>query len=175
MKPFKTLLLTFFIAFTACEKEAPLTFRTVTENFVVTNTITVTNSSTVAQQVSSSELLDMSSNQEISDNQPLILGARINSLSYQITDFTGESNAILSDASIVIGGTQFDIEPINLEAASNANFSFEVNDPYLLEQSSQAFKHGTSSVVLVKGILNTTPVDFKVNVIVNISVAIDNL
>ncbi|WP_296313594.1 hypothetical protein [Winogradskyella sp. UBA3174] len=177
MKNLKYITSLFFVLITlvSCKKEDAFTFRTVTDDFSTTSNFSVLDISSEMTQINNSTILDISSNQDILDNQSLVIDANINSLTYQITNFSGNTETKLSNPSIIIGGVRIEIDDINLEEASNNNTIFEVYNGFLLNNSSEVFRNTTETVVLVTGAINNSPVSFDITVSINLSVTIDNL
>lgn len=167
-----SLLLFFF--FFSCEKEEPFVVRNVTDNFSTTINISSDNIITGENPIlSNSSLIDLSINDEISGYEDLILYARINSLSYEISNFNGDEDEALLDASIIVNGVRAEIDEVNLQNSDNNNQVFNIEDRYLLNQMAVFFRDSISGLAVLSTKLNDTNSSFDFNVSMNITVAID--
>lgn len=177
MKNLKSLsvVLLFLTSFNSCETEDPFTLIPITDNFASELTIDIPLSTNASQLVSETSIIDLTTNQEISDNAFRVVDARVNALSYKVTNFSGAPGLILSNASLIIAGTQITIEDINLQEASSNNTEFHINDIYFLNRIASVFKHTTTATALVTGQLNDAPAIFSISINLNLTVGLDPL
>jgi hypothetical protein len=119
--------------------------------------------------------LDLASNQEIQDNLSLIQNVSLNSLTYEISNYTDAPGTTITEASLNFGTTSISVETINLQESDDANTVYTVEDVNLLNSIASTLESNTAITASVTGMVNATPVTFDVIINLDVTVTIDVL
>lgn len=158
----------------SCDKIDELTEFDVDGNFTTTITVEVAEDPNgEPQSFSQSGTINIAQNQDIQDNFNKIESIAINSLTYEITNFSGVEGAVITNASISFGATTIQVTDINVQQADADNQVFSVNNTQQLNAIAAALKNSPSLTVTISGSVNDTPVNFNVVVKANVTVTID--
>ena len=178
MKITKQLSLLLVVLMTAfsCDELDELTEFDISDDFSTTVTIDVPeNEGGMSDSFSYSEVIDIATNQQISDNLNLIQNIRLNSLTYEISNFTGAEGETVTEASLNLGSTSISVENINLKASDDGNIVYDIEDTSLLNAIANALESNTALTVSVTGTVNATPVTFDVIINIDVTVTVDVL
>ena len=111
---------------------------------------------------SESTTIDITSNPEIEDNLDLIKDITINSLTYEIDNFSGVMDAVVTEAFFEFNGNSISIENINLSDSDENNTVYSITDTNLLNQIGDALQTEPEITVSLGGTVSATPVRFDV-------------
>ncbi|WP_299119720.1 hypothetical protein [uncultured Winogradskyella sp.] len=156
----------------SCKQDDGITLTPITDDFSAIVNITSTSFLDEDQRFASYAPLDISINDTIEENQDFIIEARLNKLSYEITNYNGDSQTTLTDAVIIIGGISIEIDDLVIQ--NNLNTENHIVDRYLLNNIAYNFENSTSINTLITGQLSDTSVSFDVIIRMNITVGIDD-
>ena len=170
-----TALLLLFVVSISCDEIDELTEIDIEDNISATVSVDVADNQGAASSFTRTATLNLASNQEISDNLDLVQNVVVNSISYEITDFTGASNATISNASIAFGSTIISVSDLNLEQADANNSIYSITNAADLAAISNALEASSILTVVVSAGIDTTPATFNVDVIMDVTVTIDVL
>lgn len=112
---------------------------------------------------------------EIITNFSDINDININSLSYQYQNATGNTNAVIESATLVINGTTVTtLSNINVSQASSASTIFEITDTAILDQLEDLFLTSSSANIEFSGtaVSEDGPIDFNIVVSINLTVSL---
>ena len=112
---------------------------------------------------------------EIITNFSDVNGVNINSLSYQYRNATGNVNAVIESATLVINGTTVaTISNVNISQASSASTVFEITDTAILDQLEDLFLTSSSANIQFSGsaVSEDGPIDFDIAVSINLTVSL---
>lgn len=170
---FSFVLLIMTVVF-SCDELDELTEFDVTEDFSTSINISVPEDSEgMSQTFSESATIDIASNQEIQDNLDLIENVSLNSLTYEISNFTGAEGAIITEASVSFNGSSISVSDINLQESDTNNTIYEIADSTLLNNIANALENNPEITLSVTGNVNATPVTFDVIINLDVTVTID--
>ena len=177
MKITKQLSLLFLVMITAfsCDELDELTEFDITDDFSTTVTITALENEGMFNQFTT---IDLGSNPEISDNLSLIQNISLNSLSYEISNFSpgeGAEDAVITEASLTLGSTTISVENINLKTSDDNNIVYDIEDVSLLNAIANSLESDTAITASVNGTVDSTPVTFDVIINIDVTVTIDVL
>ncbi|MFI1770345.1 hypothetical protein [Thalassobellus citreus] len=146
-----------------CSEIDKLTEFDITEDFDTSIEISIPdNDGGNATSLSESSTIDISTNAEINKNLDLIQDATINSLTYEISDFTGAENATITNASLNIGGTIIAVNAINLKQSDDNNTIYSIENTDKLKGIATYLKNNSTATITLSGELSTTPVTFNI-------------
>ncbi|MGV6830906.1 MAG: hypothetical protein ACWA5P_05035 [bacterium] len=175
MNKISTLLLMVCAVVFSCDELDELTEFDISDNFSTTVNVSVSEASDQPQTFSETATLDIGANQEIQDNADLIQGISINSLTYEIANYTGIENATLSNASLNFGSTSISIDDINLPQSDTDGTIYTISNSQQLSAIASALANSQSITITASGTLSGSPVDFDVIINVDLTVTIDVL
>ena len=178
MKITKQISLLLFVMITAfsCDELDELTEFDITEDFSTSFNIDIPDEGEgMPASIMETETIDISSVQEIQDNLDLIQNISINSLSYEIRDFTGVEGATVTEASLSFNGTSISVSDINLQESDDTNTVYEIADSTLLNSIASDLENNPVITATITGTINATPVIFDVIVNLGVTVTIDVL
>ena len=118
---------------------------------------------------------DLASINQIQDDLDLISDVVINSLTFEIDNFTGDSKAILSAASMTFGETSISLDDINLEESDNEDTKYPIGDATQLNAIADELQEATQITVVLSKIVDNTPVSFDVILVLNSTISGDVL
>lgn len=179
MKTFKKIsyLLFLIISIHSCDEanDALNKIKTIdiSNDFSETITIDIPELSTTEQSFSEITTIDIASNEQIQENLDLIEDVTINTITYEISNFTGSENAIVEKASIDFNDTSINISDINLKNADDNNTIFTIDDTSILNTISSILQDNTEIDVTLTGVINTSPVVFDITFNVDTTVAVE--
>ncbi|GAA4886494.1 hypothetical protein GCM10023311_07040 [Flaviramulus aquimarinus] len=174
IKKITVLLILTLVAFFSCDEIDKLTEIDVTDSFDETINVSVPEATNGGPQAwSESITLDIASNQQIQDNLELIQDIEINALNFEISNFSGAEDAVLTDASISIDNFTFDISDINLKESDDNDVIISISDPTQLNALANYLKIKPSITVTISGQLSATPVDFDIIATLDVTITID--
>jgi hypothetical protein len=156
----------------SCDELDELTEFDINEGFSGTITVDIPAESPLTW--SESVTIDISENQEISDNLDLIQDVVINSLTYQITNLSGQGTTV-TEASFTFNGTSISVSDLDLVAADASGTVFEIQDTSLLNAIGNALENDPSITLGLSGTIDAVPVRFDVVIDLDTTVTIDVL
>ncbi|BAO76218.1 hypothetical protein [Winogradskyella sp. PG-2] len=174
---YSILLLFVFTTILSCDKLDELTEFDVTDGFSTTVNINLSEVSNEPQLFSESSTIALSSNQDIQDNLDLIQDIRINSLTYEISNYNAEQDSMimLTEASLSFANSNISVNDINLQQADNDNTLFSISDSELLNSIGNILENTPTIEAMVSGTISGSPVSFNVIINVNLTATIDVL
>lgn len=151
------------------------------------NPITLTASSTVVEVVpvsipqtnGTSVAYDHTVNQDLNEaiaNFSDVTNIEINSFSYQYKNVTGNTDAVIESASIIINGnTASSISSVNIAQEANNGTVFSITDQALLSQLESIFLNSASVNIQFIGsaISDVGPVEFEIEVTIDLTVTLN--
>ena len=179
MKIFKkiSMLLLATITFVSCD-EAERILDELTE-FNITQDLTrefnVSISEEGPETLNDEVTFDLASINQIQDDLDLISHVVINSLTFEIDNFTGDSEATLSAASMTFGETSISLDNINLEESDIEDTEYPIGDPTQLNAIADELQEATQITVALSGTVDNTPVSFDVKLVLNSTISGDVL
>ncbi len=168
-----SLLLCLVLSAYSCDDLDELTEFDVTENFSSSFNIDVADGN--PQMFTETASINIASNQEIQDNLNLIQNVAVDSLTYEIDNFTGSGTATVTEASLSLGATTFSIENINLQLSDLNNTIYTISDTAQLNAIANDLENNTEITASITGTVNELPVQFDVIVTLDVTVTIDVL
>lgn len=162
------IILTLF----SCDELDKLTEFDVKDNFGATLEVSVSEgaSTTWSQNVT----IDLASNTEVQENLDLIQNVTVNNISFEITNYLGAADILLTEASITIAETTMAVNSaINLKAADDSNETFTIGTATQWAVIAAYLQQSESVTATLSGIVSGTPVDFKVVIDVDATITID--
>lgn len=106
--------------------------------------------------------IDIASNPEIADNLDLIKDVTINSLTYEIDNYSGVMDATVTQAFFEFNGTSISVEDINLNTSDANNTVYSISNTSLLNEIGDALQIDPVISISLGGIVSSTPVRFDV-------------
>jgi hypothetical protein len=149
----------------------PVEFTATTE---LNEAIAVSIAQTSGTSVAFDENVDQDLN-EIVANFSAINNVNINALSYRFANATGNANATIESATIVIEGiTIASLSNVNIHQEANSGTTFNISDAAILDQLEAAFLANTEVNIQFSGtaVSEEGPVGFEVVVSVNLTVSL---
>jgi hypothetical protein len=113
--------------------------------------------------------IDIASNPEIEDNLDLISGVEINSLTFEIDNYSGVDNAIVTEAYFMFNGNSISISDINLEMSDANGTIYTISDISILEEIATALENNPEITVTFGGTVSATPVMFDILITLNVT------
>ena len=169
------LLLVMITAF-SCEDLDELTEFDITEDFTTTYNISVPEDSEgMPQSFSESATIDIAENEEIQDNLDLLQDVTLNSLSYEVANFSGAQDATLTEATLNFGSVSISISNINLQQSDIDNTIYEIADTSLLNAIADALENNIAINASVTGTVSATPVVFDIIINLDVTATVDVL
>jgi|AVFP01.1.fsa_nt_gi hypothetical protein len=169
------LVLIFTGIFTGCDEADELTEFDISESFTTTINVNIPGDSQSEASIDEFAGIDIINSPEIEDNYNLIQSISINSITYEIDDFSGFDGAVVSNASFTLNGDTISIDDVTLEDADNNNTIFVLEDEVVFNSISQMLLNSSELSIGVSGTVNGTPVQFNVIVNFDITVTVDVL
>ncbi len=163
----------FLMPILSCEEEEPLNLVGITDDFSANLSLDSESFFDNGQTYNSNTVLDITTNSNIEENQDFIIDSRVNQLSFEITNYNGNPQAMLIGATLVIGSTRINIDDTVIQNIINTEIY--ISDHYLLNNIARHFGNNTSANVLFTGQLNDNSVSFDATVRLNLTVGIDEL
>ncbi|MFP2997102.1 hypothetical protein ABN763_14390 [Spongiivirga sp. MCCC 1A20706] len=170
-----TLLLLIIATLFSCNKIDELTEFDVTDGFSTTMSVSIPDESTEAQTFSETSTIDILSNQDIQENLNLIQDININSLTYEITNFTGAQNTTITNASLSFGDLGINVDEINPQTADEAGTVYTITDTDLLRNIASILKSSGSITATLEGTVSSTPINFDIAIKLDLTATIDVL
>lgn len=169
-------LLLLILASFSCDDLDELTEFDITQDFSTSINISVTEDSEgQSQSISQSSILDITTNQEIEDNLDLIQDISVNELTYEITNYSGVDDAILSDGVLTFGSSTITVASINLQQSDLDNTVYTINDTSVINAVANDLENNSMINMTVSGTVSATPVVFEVLIYADITTTIDIL
>jgi len=169
------LLLVMITAF-SCEELDELTEFDITEDFSTTYNISVPEDSEgMPQSFSETAMVNIAENEEIQSNIDLLQDVTLNSLTYEISNFSGAEGATLTEATLNFGTISVTLSDINLQQSDIDNTIYEIADTNLLNAIADALENNITVGASVTGTVNATPVVFDLIVNLDVTATIDVL
>lgn len=139
-------------------------------NEAISVSIPQTNGATAAfNETVSQDLNDIFSN--FSD----VTNVNINSLSYQYQNVSGNTNAVIQSATIVVNGlTIATLSDVNISQSASASTVFEINDAAVLDQLEALFLNNTTATIEFSGtaVSEEGAVDFEIALTINLTITL---
>lgn len=176
MKITKTLHLLLLVMLTAfsCDALDELTEFDINEDFNTTFNIDVPDAGEgMSATFIDSTTIDLTANQDIQDNLDVIQTVALNSLTYEIMNFSGAEGAMITEASLNLGSTTVSVAAIDLQQSDTDNEVYEITDTSLLNAIANAFESNTAITASLTGTVNTTPATFDVEINLDVTVTVD--
>lgn len=165
-----------FLTIISCDALDELTEFDINDNLTTTFNVSVEEDpQSMPQSFNETTTISITSNQEIQDNIDLIQNVSVNSMTYEISNFTGAEGAIVTEASLNIGSSSIAVADINLQQSDTDNTVYTVADSSTFNTIGNALQNNTTITASVTGTVNDTPVVFNVKVTMAITVTIDIL
>jgi hypothetical protein len=139
-------------------------------NEAISVSIPQTNGSTVAFD----EAVDQDLN-DIFSNFSDVTNVNINSLSYRYQNVSGNTNAVIEAATIVVNGvTIANLSNVNISQEANASTVFEITDSAILDQLETLFLNNTLAAIAFSGtaVSEEGAVDFEVALTINLTITL---
>ncbi|MFI1745541.1 hypothetical protein [Thalassobellus sediminis] len=157
-----------------CSELDKLTEFDITEDFDTTIEISIPdNDGGKAVALSESSSIDISSNEEINKNLDLIQDITINSLTYEVSNFTGAENATITNAILSIGDISIEVSDINLKQSDDNNTVYNIESPNELKNIATYLRNNSAATITLSGELSATPVTFKIKINIDSTFTID--
>lgn len=157
-----------------CSELDKLTEFDITKDFNTTIEIAIPdNNGGSSSSLSESTTIDISTNEEIKKNLDLIQNITINTLTYEISNFTGAENAAITNASFNIGEISIAVNDVNLKQSDDNNTIYSIDDTNQLKSIATYLKNNTSVTITISGTLSATPVTFDVIIELDSTFTID--
>ena len=164
------------LLFLGCDQIDELTEFEVTEDFSTSFNIDVEEVSEGGpQSIEEFAGIDISDVPEIEDNYNLIESISINSITYEVRNYSGVENATISNASLTFNGEVISIDDVNLEEASDSGNVYEVSNALVFSSIENMLLNSSELSAGISGTISGTPVQFDVILRFNITVKIDVL
>jgi hypothetical protein len=171
-----SLLLFVILSAFSCDELDELTEFNITEGFSTSFNIDLPDlGEGMPASITETATIDISSVQEIQDNLDLIQNIAINSLTYEIRDFTGAEDATITEASLSFNGTSISVSNINLQESDDNNTVYEIEDTTLFNSIANDLGNNPEITATITGTINATPVKFDVIVNLDVTVTVDVL
>ena len=158
------------VLITSCDvNENPITLSVTS---VITEVIPVTIPQTNGTSVAYNETVTQDLSEAIT-NFSDVTGININSLSYKYQNVTGNTNAVIESASIVINGTTVSsISFVSIAQEANNGTVFAITDQAVLDQLESLFLTSSSANIQFSGtvVSDDGPVDFEIEVTIDLTV-----
>ncbi|MUU77895.1 hypothetical protein [Winogradskyella endarachnes] len=172
----KFSLLLLLVSVFSCDDLDELTEIDIIQDFTTTISVDVPEDSEgQPQSFSTSTTLDISDNEEIQDNIDLIENMSINSITYEITNFSGSEGAILTEGQLIFGTTTIAVSNINLEQSDIDNTLYTITDTSGFNEIANNLENNLLINVSLAGTVNETPVVFDIEVNIDLTVTVDVL
>jgi hypothetical protein len=169
------LLLLMVTAF-SCNDLDELTEFDVTQDFSRTFNVSVPEGAEgEPQSINQTSTIDITANQAIEQNIDLVQDISINSLTYEIINFSGSEDAILSNGVLTFGSSTISVPNINIQQSDLDNTVYIINDTSVLSAIANDLENNSMVDISVTGTVSATPVVFDVLVNVDITATIDVL
>ncbi len=110
---------------------------------------------------------------EIVSNFSDVTDININSLSYQYQNVTGNTNAVIQSATIVINGTTIaNLSNLNINQAATDATVFEISDNTILDALEAQFLSNSTANIQFSGtaVSEEGPIDFEIALAINLTV-----
>lgn len=170
---FSVLLLLVATAF-SCESLDELTEFDVSENFSSTFNISIPEDTEgMPASLNVSTDIDISTNQDIQDNLDLIQDVTINSITYEIDNFSGAEGAILTDGLLTFGSTTISVSDVNLQQSDSDNTIYTISDVSAINAIANTLENDISVTATLSGTVSATPVVFDIILNVDLTATID--
>ncbi|WP_299099072.1 hypothetical protein [uncultured Winogradskyella sp.] len=170
------LLLLLFISAFSCDELDEITEIDITQDFTRTFNVSVQEDSEgQPQSFSSAITLDITDNEDIQNNIDLIQNISINSITYEIINFSGSEDAMLTDGQLTYGTNSITVSNINLEQSDIDNTIYTISDTSGFNSLANDLENDQVVNMSLTGTVNETPVAFDVEVTFDLTVTIDVL
>ena len=169
-----SILLVMMISVSSCDELDELTEFDITEDFSATFNVDVPADAptlTWGQE----QTIDLATNQEIQDNLNLLQNVTLNSLTFEIDDYVGEAGIMITEASLIFGGTTISVSDIDLKASDDNNVVTSIGNASQLIDIANVLQNNTSITAEVTGTVSGAPVNFNVKVNLDVTVTLDVL
>jgi len=167
------VLLLATITLLSCDKLDKLTEFDITEDFSTTLNVTVTEDSNgTAQTWTETSTINLGTNEEIQTNLDVIQGVKINSLTFNVINFTGAEGATATEVSLSFGDTVIAVADINLEDNSTV---YSVGSTSELNTIANDLKNTSQITATSIGTVSSTPVRFDLVITLDVTTTIDVL
>lgn len=158
----------------ACEDLDEITEFNITEDFSTAFNISLLeNEDGMGETFEKSTTIDLTTNVDIQSNIDLMQGVSINSLTYEIDNFSGVEGAKITEASLNFGSTSILISDIDLYQSDLDNSIYTINDINVLNSIANALLSNSVITASIVGSVDTTPVRFDVKISLDVTVTID--
>ena len=170
-----TALFLIIMTITSCDKADELTKLDFKNDFSTTINVDITEDSDGEPQNwdETSSTINLASIEEIQAD--LIDNVRINALKFEIDNFVGEDNSVVSEASISFGTTEISVSNINLQEYDANNTVSSIGTAAELNAIATALKTTPEIIARAKGTISSTPVKFDVIITLDVTTTVDVL
>lgn len=166
-----TLTILLFTVFFSCDQIDELTDFEVSFTLNEQVSIAVEQGDEDVQSFSQSTSLNLGENSDVSDNLNAIENVEITGLTYSYVNVSGNENAQIASAQLIVGNTTIQIEPTNPTNVQGQLFS--VQDAAALNAIGNALRNNPLATVVYQGQVEGAPIMFTVDVEVAVTVTID--
>jgi hypothetical protein len=167
------VLLLATITFFSCDKLDELTEFDITEDFSTTLNVTVIEDSNgTAQTWTETSTINLETNEEIQTNLDVIQGVKINSLTFNVINFTGAEGATATEVSLSFGDTVIAVADINLEDSITV---YSVGSSSELNTIANDLKNTSEITATSIGTVSSTQVRFDLVITLDVTTTIDVL
>lgn len=162
-----------FMAIFSCDKLDELTEFDVTDSFATTINISISEPSDESQTFTQNATLDIASNNEIADNLDLIQNITINAITYEISNYNGDDDAIVTNASLSFNTINIDVGTLNLKQSDDNDTILTIENSQQLNAIGNILENSSSISASLTGTISSTPVSFNVIINVDLTATID--
>lgn len=113
-------------------------------------------------QFTETTTIDFTTVQAIQDNIDDIQDAVIDSLSFEIDNYSGTPGVQVTTASILFNNTSIQISDIDLQTSDDNNTIYNIDDPAALAAIEDALQNDDQATVSLNGTLSASPAFFEV-------------
>ncbi|MGC1473650.1 MAG: hypothetical protein WA775_13740 [Psychroserpens sp.] len=176
MKFTKNIFILFSILtfITSCDELDELTEIDITQDFSTTvNVVLEEDSEGEPVSITETSIIDLASNQDIQDNLDAIEDVQINSITYQINNYVGAEDIVVTNASLNFDTTVISVADINLLESDTNNTVYTISDSAQLNAIAAYLEDNSSITVTLTGTISSTPALFDVIISVDTTVTVD--
>ena len=172
---FKNLALVLLVTlFSSCDEIDELTELRLTEDFSTTVTVNLPDDSMgLPQSISETTTISLTDSPEIEEYLNLIQDVTINSLTYEIDNYSVIENGTITEASVTFNGESIAVSDINLQDSDSNNIVYEIENTDLLTAIGNALENNNEISIGITGTVNGTPVQFDIIITLETTVTVD--
>ena len=146
---FKNLAIVLLVTlFFSCDEIDELTELRLTEDFSTTVTVNLPDDSMgMPQSISETTTISLTDSPEIEEYLNLIQDVTINSLTYEINNYSGIENGTITEASVTFNGESIAVSDINLQDSDSNNKVYEIENTDLLTAIGSALENNNDCLL----------------------------